>query len=213
MLNLKVQSRVMNLEYSREDLFNLDLSVTNHELLSIANQHSLGRYIEQKVKLAHKKYAIGGYAENRQVYRRFEHFDNADDKRSVHLGVDFWAPAGTGVLAPLDGHVHSWAFNDNQGDYGGTLILEHHLKDLHFYSLYGHLALVELKTMEAGKKVKAGSQIASLGDYPENGGWPPHLHFQLILDLEGMVGDYPGVVGPGKADWYLKNCPNPEGLF
>ena len=37
-----------------------------------------------------------------------------------------------------------------------------------------------------------GQEIARLGDFPSNGDWPPHLHFQLITDLLDREGDFPG---------------------
>ncbi len=208
---IKPQFPLLNVEYSASDLYSLDLSVDNKELESVEDQEGLGAYIEEKVRQAGRKYAIGGYGENRQVYRRFKHFDSEDSKRSIHLGIDFWAPAGLEIYNPLPAKVHSWAFNDNPGDYGGTLILKHPEQNL--YSLYGHLALAELENLTPGKSIAPGALIARLGDYPENGGWPPHLHFQLIKDLEGRVGDYPGVVESHQAKAYLQNCPNPSAFF
>lgn len=204
---------LLDLNYRPADLYALDLSVNNPELESITDQRELERYIQKKVVSSGKKYAFGGYGENRQVYQKFEHFNTHDDKRSIHLGIDFWAPAGTNIYAPLAATVHSWAFNDNQGDYGGTLILKHQEGERVFYSLYGHLALAELAFLKEGKPVKEGALIARLGDYPENGNWPPHLHFQLILDIGTYRGDYPGVVESHQAKAYLKNCPDPSAYF
>lgn len=212
-MNINPDNNVIGLSYSKEDLLELDLSVHNSELEKITSQKELEYYIKDLLRKSRKSYAIGGYAENRQVYRRFKHFDQQDSKRRIHLGIDFWAPAGTSILAPLEGVVHSWAFNDNPGDYGGTLIVEHKIMGERFYSLYGHLALYDLQYLKKGQSVKPGELIARLGDYPENGGWPPHLHFQLIRNMEGKSGDYPGVVEQGESEAYLKNCPNPIAFF
>jgi peptidoglycan LD-endopeptidase LytH len=44
----------------------------------------------------------------------------------------------------------------------------------------------------------------------ENGNWPPHLHFQLIADMEGWKGDYPGVCKYSEREKWLGNCPDPD---
>ena len=44
----------------------------------------------------------------------------------------------------------------------------------------------------------------------ENGNWPPHLHFQIIEDMELKEGDYPGVCTSANREKYLANCPNPD---
>jgi hypothetical protein len=44
----------------------------------------------------------------------------------------------------------------------------------------------------------------------ENGQWPPHLHFQVIIDMEFKKGDYPGVCKLNEKEKYLRNCPNPD---
>ena len=52
--------------------------------------------------------------------------------------------------------------------------------------------------------------IAEFGMRFENGNWPPHLHFQLIMDMEGWTGDYPGVCKFSEKDKWLANCPDPD---
>jgi len=49
-----------------------------------------------------------------------------------------------------------------------------------------------------------------LGNESENGNWPPHLHFQIINDIEGKFGDYPGVCSFKEIDKYSANCINPK---
>jgi hypothetical protein len=44
-------------------------------------------------------------------------------------------------LAALDGRVHSFQNNDSLGNYGPTIILEHQVEDLTFYTLYGHFVV------------------------------------------------------------------------
>ncbi|MEX2567289.1 MAG: peptidoglycan DD-metalloendopeptidase family protein [Cyclobacteriaceae bacterium] len=157
------------------------------------------------------KYAIGGYGENRAIYARSQVFNMRDSVfRNIHLGIDIWSISGTPIFCPLEGKIHSFQDNIGFGNYGPTLILEHQLKGKSIYSLYGHLSRTDLKTWEMDANLKKGQIIGHLGTPDENGAWPPHLHFQLINDLENNKGDYPGVCGEVENPLYLKNCPNPN---
>jgi len=155
---------------------------------------------------------VGGYLENRVIYRRSPHFGPgaAEEPRSLHLGVDVWLPAGTPVLAPLPAVVHSLADNDNFGDYGPTVILQHALDGTAFYSLYGHLSRREWQRLHPGQAVEKGEAFATVGPFPENGDWPPHLHFQLMADLHGRAGDFPGVARPSERAVWAALCPDPN---
>ena len=157
----------------------------------------------------HATTGIGGYLENRVIYRRSPHFDDATEPRSLHLGVDVWVPAGTPVAAPLAAVVHSVADNNHFGDYGPTLLLQHELAGTTFYSLYGHLTRTDLAGLRAGQAIAPGQVVAHVGPYPENGDWPPHLHFQLIADMQGRWGDFPGVAPPSEQAYWAALCPNP----
>jgi len=204
---------LFRLELNPDTCMELNLSADNPDLKFIDSAEKLGRYIQQKVRQESRLYAIGGYGENRKIYSRFKHFDTEAGKRCIHLGVDFWAEAGTPVFCPADGKVHSFSFNDNPGDYGAILILEHSQNGKRYYSLYGHISLKDLDAYTKGQEFKAGELLCHLGALNENGHWPPHLHFQLIKDLEGNSGDYPGVVEAEEAEHYLNNCPNPRSFF
>jgi murein DD-endopeptidase MepM/ murein hydrolase activator NlpD len=113
-------------------------------------------------------------------------------------------------MAPLDGFVHSFAFRESYGDYGAVIILTHQLEGHSFYTLYGHLSLASIKNLNEGERIKKGEVFAEFGIPQENGNWPPHLHFQVIKDLEGMKGDYPGVCRYSEKKGYLLNCPDPD---
>jgi peptidoglycan LD-endopeptidase LytH len=154
---------------------------------------------------------VGGYDEHRVIYRRSAHFGSyAEEARCIHLGVDVWADALTTVHAPLDGVVHSVAFNDHFGDYGPTIILRHTVADFTFHTLYGHLTLDSILGVSEGQAIGAGAPLAAIGNYPENGHWPPHLHFQLIEHMDTLQGDYPGVASLADRPRYLANCPDPN---
>ncbi len=158
---------------------------------------------------------VGGYNEERAIYSgpAFEP-ENGEEARTVHLGIDIFAPAGTPVFAPLEGQVHSFQDNANPKDYGPTIVLEHAVTSkLTFYTLYGHLSRESLEGLVVGQTFGTGQQIATLGAPTVNGDWPPHLHFQIILDTLGKRGDFPGVCKKSeRADW-LQLCPDPASLL
>lgn len=151
----------------------------------------------------------GGYGEERGVYAASSLFDGEGEPRTIHLGVDVWTEAGTAVRAPLDGVVHGVAINDAFGDYGGTVVLRHDA----FFTLWGHLAHRELLTLREGQVVAAGTAFARLGTPDENGGWPPHLHLQQIIDMQGRRSDFPGVASRSARDVWLALCPDPTPLL
>jgi 4-aminobutyrate aminotransferase-like enzyme len=85
--------------------------------------------------------------------------------------------------------------------------------DVVFYTLYGHLAADSVKDLEIGQRFEAGQQVARIGDRPVNGDWPPHLHFQIITDMLGFRGDFPGVASPTERELWLSLCPDPNLLL
>src|ERR1019366_8171118 len=80
------------------------------------------------------------------------------------IGVDIWGKEGTEIFAPLDGIVHSFAFNNNLGDYGATIILSHQLEAVSFFTLYGHLSYADLQNIHEGDHIKHGQQFAHFGN-------------------------------------------------
>jgi len=201
----------------REKLLGMNFTEENKALTTgvIEDIERFSTYINDTLKCADALYGIGGYNEHRTVYARSRVFDGEDlnNARCIHLGVDIWGKAGTEVCTPLDGAVHSFAFNEAYGDYGATIILEHEIAGAHFYSLYGHLALADLTGLSEGDFIQAGKVFAHFGAPNENGQWPPHLHFQLILNMENKKGDYPGVCSMADRNKYLDNCPDPDTLL
>lgn len=192
----------------------VNLTASNSDLSEalMADTAAFSAYMQQFLAKNGADYGIGGYNELRTMYGRSDLF-GGEEPRRLHLGLDIWGPADTPVYAPLDGTVHSFAFNDAFGDYGATIILEHQVEGRKFYSLYGHLALKDIASLQEGAPIAAGQLLAHFGEAHENGHWPPHLHFQLILDMEGKRGDYPGVCKFSEREKYLQNCPDPDLLF
>jgi 4-aminobutyrate aminotransferase-like enzyme len=135
------------------------------------------------------------------------------------LGLDLFVDAGTRVLAPLDGVVHSVVDNTGPLDYGPTVILEHRAdgpagraddQGGTFYTLYGHLSRASLATLREGQHVGRGVCLARIGTARENGGWPSHLHFQIVSDLLDHHGDFPGVARPSERRVWLSFSPDPN---
>jgi murein DD-endopeptidase MepM/ murein hydrolase activator NlpD len=190
----------------------LDFTETNTALTGamLNDTAAFSSFITQTLQRKGATYGIGGYAEHRTIYSRSAVFDSGDEPRRLHLGTDIWGLAGTPVYAPLHAAAHSFAFNDAFGDYGATLILQHKLDGLEFYTLYGHLSLASIQNIREGETVEQGNRIGTFGAPHENGHWPPHLHFQIILDMQGRKGDYPGVCRFSEREPYLRNSPDPD---
>lgn len=169
------------------------------------NFSAFDAYITEKLG---GKIGFGGYLEHRIIYESYENFATASaDFRNIHLGMDFWTKAGTPIFAPLKGEVHSFQINQGAGNYGPTIILYHPAEKI--YSLYGHVSMADLIPLEIGSQIAAGQLLCHLGNPTENGEWPPHLHFQLIRDMQGFQGDYPGVCSQRDLLFYANNCPDP----
>jgi 4-aminobutyrate aminotransferase-like enzyme/Ser/Thr protein kinase RdoA (MazF antagonist) len=147
--------------------------------------------------------AVGRYDEERRFYTTPEYETPDGRRRTRHMAVDLFAPAGTPVYAPLDGIVERRESRNRRGDYGGLLVLRH---EGPFWTLHGHL---DPGTLADGE-VRAGQEIARLGAPEVNGGWEPHLHLQLFTDL---VSDLPGVALSDEADLWRSICPDPNLLL
>jgi murein DD-endopeptidase MepM/ murein hydrolase activator NlpD len=206
--------RVVPFDPATGKLYPFDFTENNHTLDpdQIADTGRFAAYINRTLQEHQAQYGIGGYNEHRTLYARSRHFDSApaSEPRRLHLGIDIWGPAGTKVMSPYNAIVHSFAFNNNDSDYGSTMILTHNIDGVGFHTLYGHLSLNSLKNLYEGKNISRGEVIAEFGMRFENGNWPPHLHFQLIGDMQGWKGDYPGVCKFSERHQWLDNCPDPD---
>jgi murein DD-endopeptidase MepM/ murein hydrolase activator NlpD len=219
---------VVPFDPGKDLLYPFDFTAANTSLRAddIADTECFANYINRTLRANNARYGIGGYNEHRTLYARSKHFDsslqatgsesprstnpNAEEPRRLHLGIDIWGPAGTPVMSPMDGIIHSFAFNNNDSDYGATIILTHCLDGVSLHTLYGHMSLNSLKNLEEGRHIRRGEVIAEFGMRFENGNWPPHLHFQVIADMQGWKGDYPGVCRYSERQQWLDNCPDPD---
>lgn len=195
----------------------VDLSHSNAELqhVDVSVSANLEAYINSYLQNAKALVGYGGYNEQRNIYQRSATFNQDDSatERNIHIGMDLWIAADSTIYAPLAGVVHSFKTNANYGDYGPTIILRHEIDDVTFYTLYGHLSSASIKNLAIGQRFEQGEGFAALGDATVNGDYPPHLHFQIIKDLQGFVGDYPGVCNAKDLNFYLRNCPDPNLLL
>lgn len=188
--------------------------VQENEQYPMQTNEGLAACIQDQIESQGGQWGYGGYLEERNIYRRSAHFDGSQDEaRSIHLGLDIWGPAGTDIFAPISGKIHSFQYNAAPFDYGATILLEHEWNGYLFYTLYGHLSRADLKGIKAGDIIEKGIPFSHFGSEKDNGGWVPHLHFQLILDIGDFKGDYPGVVKPSEHEYYAQNCPDPSLLW
>lgn len=208
--------RVLDASIENSNYITLDLSEENEalQLVDVSSSSKLENYITNHIKKHNALVAFGGYNETRTIYKRSNYFSLETAKeRNIHIGMDLWYDAHAPVFTPLDATVHSLKNNTNFGDYGPTIILKHRIDHVEFFTLYGHLSLASIENLKVNQFLKQGEKLGLLGDVSVNGDYPPHLHFQIIKDLEGFSGDYPGVCNKADLHFYLNNCPDPNLLL
>ena len=195
----------------------LDLGTGSSDISSnpVQNTEShLTPRIKAIMEKAGAQIGIGQYDEARYFYTSPEFSTGkniTDEYRTVHLGLDLFVEVETPVLAPLNGTVYAFADNAAAQDYGPVIILAHQTGGGEtFYTLYGHLSKESLLALKVGQVVQKGQQFASTGKADVNGGWTPHLHFQIITDLLGLGCDFPGVAAAHNREVWKSLCPNPN---
>jgi 4-aminobutyrate aminotransferase-like enzyme/Ser/Thr protein kinase RdoA (MazF antagonist) len=196
----------------------LDLSVGSSLICGEAAgnaEPALTARIDRTIGDAGAAVGVGRYGEPRMLYVS-PLFDAAGqpERRTIHLGVDLFAPAGTAVHAPLPGVVHIAADNAAALDYGPVVVLRHETDagDT-FYTLYGHLSRPSLDACPPGRDVLAGEAFAEIGAADVNGGWTPHVHVQVITDLLGLGRDFPGVCRASERATWTAFSPDPGAIL
>ena len=220
----------------------LDTSVGSLDLPHpdlLATTGALERWIAAEIAAHGATVGVGRYGEARLFYHAPDFHavgNDGPEARTIHLGLDLFAPAGTAVHAPLPGTVVSVAHNDQPCDYGPTVIARHGPgagdpatqppadattpNGPGFHTLYGHLDHATLRHLEPGRHIAAGDVLGWLGGAEVNGGWPPHLHFQVIaldpLHDDGMEvadpGNFPGVALQRLRTVWESVLPDPSSL-
>jgi hypothetical protein len=208
---------------SRVPLLDFDLDLAPRMLLRLeegapgmehaGDQAAFGSWLARRMGEEGARFAIGLWGENRTVYKGDQFRTAASPEwRSQHLGLDLFVAAETPVLAPLAGTVLSVADNALAYDYGPTVMLEHEAGEggPKFWTLYGHLSRETLSMLKPGEQVALGQRIGSIGAAEVNGGWLPHLHFQIITDRLGLSGEFPGVGQPSLWPVWSRISPDPN---
>ncbi len=199
----------------------LDLGVDSPLLEDVlgreADAAAWSEAVFRRIREAGAGVGIGRYDEPRCWYTADSYRVDTDaggEWRTVHIGIDLFAPAGTHVLAPLDGRVETVRDNAARLDYGPTVVLRHEPTGGGvFFTLFGHLSPDSLDLLAPGRTVRAGDRIGSIGDHPRNGDWAPHLHLQLIVDALDRPGSFPGVARPSERRVWTSLCPDPNLLL
>ena len=155
------------------------------------------------------EFSVGKYDEVRPHLYNTELFGG---ERNVHIGIDIGGPVGTPCMAFMDGEISHFGYNPAAGDYGNVVITKHEISGFSVWALYGHLDAESIGDKTVGQRVVAGEVVAWFGSFEENGGWEPHLHFQLSL-IEPETHDMPGVVAPENRDQALKDYPDPRNVL
>ena len=205
---------VIDASIPKSEYVPINLSTTNPDLkhFNSSSSKACQDYISTFLKKKNKTIAYGGYLEKRNLYKRSKTFNqqNSENERNIHLGIDLWIDAETKVLSPFNGVIHSFKNNIGFGDYGPTIIVKHDINSVEFYTLYGHLSRHSLSNLTIGETIRQGDVLGQLGTAKVNGDYAPHLHFQIIKDLQNNHGDYPGVISGIDLEYYKNNCPDPN---
>ena len=193
----------------------LDLSVGSALIHGDANgnaEPALTQRVFAAMRDAKVAVAIGRYDEARLLYvtPAFASGDGTlNEHRTIHMGLDLFAEAGTPVYAPCDGVVRAADTQVQPLDYGGVIVLQHATADgEEFFTLYGHLSHASATALRVGQRVTCGERIGTLGLPAENGGWTPHLHLQVITDFLELGSEFPGVGTPSRRDVWRSISPD-----
>ncbi|HSF85600.1 MAG TPA: aminotransferase class III-fold pyridoxal phosphate-dependent enzyme [Acidimicrobiia bacterium] len=209
-------SSPLELELDPETTCVIDWSVTAAEAVHPTVAPPMVEQValtEETMRRNRASVGLGRYGEPRWVYAAPEFAtptNRGPAARTVHLGVDLSCPVGTGVRALCAGTVERVEVEALDGGYGPVVTLRHEPSDaLVFHTLYGHLDAAAVAHLSHGDVVATGETIGAVGAPPENGNWPPHLHFQLVTDLLDLDGPFPGVALPDEWEVWTSLSPSP----
>ena len=187
---------ILDVDVRRQPCVVLDLSIGSAMISGDERENAepkLTRRVFDAIAESGASVGVGRYDEPRLLYTSSFFAGTGgllEERRTIHIGLDLFAEAGTPVYAPLDGTVHAFADNFAPLDYGPLIILRHATGEGdEFFTLYGHLSRESLAGLSIGKPVARGERIATMGEPAVNVGWTPHVHFQLIVDLLGLGTD------------------------
>ena len=162
---------------------------------------STGDYLPSK-----SEFDVGKYDEIRPGMYKTDLFGGT---RTLHVGIDIGGPVGTPCMSFEEGEIAYFGYNPSDGDYGHVVVTRHEFEGKPIWALYGHLNSDSILEKRSGQNVKRGEVVGWIGDKHENGGWEPHLHFQLSW-FDPMTHDMPGVVDPRDRAEALAKYPDPR---
>jgi murein DD-endopeptidase MepM/ murein hydrolase activator NlpD len=177
-----------------------------HPVVTLPDEYEVRDFTTGVYVPSEYEYDIGRYDELRPGMYNTDIFS---DDRFLHIGIDIGAPIGTPCMAFYDGEISHFGYNPADGDYGNVIITQHLIDDAPLWALYGHLNSESIIGKSVGQKISKGEVICWMGNKKENGGWDPHLHFQLSL-IEPKTHDMPGVVNPDNRKQALLTYPDPR---
>ncbi|MEO8027439.1 MAG: phosphotransferase, partial [Bryobacteraceae bacterium] len=208
-------SVIEGVDLRADAIAHLDLSVGSHLVSGDPRQNApepLFARLFAEVRAAGAVLGAGGYDEARALYAAPEFLERAplDETRSIHLGVDLTAAAGTGICAVADGVVHGFEDANRFLDYGPVVVIRHDTLTEPYFTLYGHLSRQSLDGLRIGQPILKGESFAAIGNADENGGWWPHLHFQIITDMLDVACNFNGCALPRQREVWKSICPDPN---
>ena len=176
-----------------------------HPVIHFPHSYQVRDFTQSNDPVQHE-YSVGKYNEVRPFMYTTPLFGGV---RNIHMGIDIGAPIHTPIYSFDDGVIYDFAYRGEAGDYGHVIIIEYINSQGPFWALYGHLSTRSIQGLSVGQKISKGDQFAWIGEHHENGGWPPHLHFQLSL-IRPIHCDLPGVVSHKDHAQALKDYPDPQ---
>jgi|GEM_PF-1024475 len=210
-------SRLMILDFSQippeaSDEENIQKFFNNAENDGINPRLPENRQVFNNRMLGHTsmRYLVSRYGENRSEMLAGSQI--AEEGRTLHMGIDVFSRDLEAVFVPCDGRIILADYEHQDHGYGHYLLLEpDESVNLDVFLFFGHLS----KSLPELGKVRAGQQIAQLGDFTnaENGGWSRHLHLQMCRELP-PENETP--IGYSTSDNFAMNShrfPNPMDYF
>ena len=179
--------------------------MTQSTPFSAEGSHGIGRYNERRRNM----YNTELFADKGEGAAAAWADTAKGERRDIHMGIDVGGPVGTPLHAVEDGVVHSVGYNAADGDYGNVIVLEHELAGRRMWALHGHLSAASIVGKQPGDVVGGGDVVGWIGSESENGGWPPHVHYQISL-VEPKSHDMPGVVADSQHEEALRDYPDPR---
>ena len=177
-----------------------------HNVIDLPEDYEVRDLTTGVYQPSESEYDIGKYDENRPGVYNTDLFQGT---RTLHVGLDIGAPVNTPCMSFDQGEIAYFGYNPSEGDYGHVVVTKHELQGKPLWALYGHLSSRSILGKRKGQKIDRGEIVGWIGGKEENGGWEPHLHFQLSW-FDPMTHDMPGVVNPKDRSDALARYPDPR---